>query len=265
MANYDLQEISSEEIERDDLPMDYIGHLDELRSRLIVVLVIIFLFFAGGMFIRSIIINALLEPLQRYGPELSLKYDYMGESILVQLKASFIAAIGLTIPVALFQIWSYIKPAIDKQHRMLIRIVLIFSVILFYTGAYFSYSFIAPATIQLIEQFSHKEIPNIINVTNYLHFLVTVIVILGILFELPVVIVLLTKLEIVTPKILNRYRPYAIVLIFILAAIITPPDILTQLMIAFPLILLFEISLILAWLVYKFSVKKNRTITIKQK
>lgn len=235
---------------RGDVEMDYTQHLEEMRRRLILVIAAVMLIFAGGIVFRSQILSFILAPLKDYAG-ISLKYDFMGESIMVQLKASFMAALGAALPLAVHQIWAYVKPAVEKRDRMFIRILLLIAILFFYAGAFFCYTLIAPMSIRIIEQFAHSDIPNNINVSNYLQFLVTLILIFGAIFELPVVILLLTRLGIVTPRFLSRQRKYAIVLVWIMAALITPPDVLTQMMIAFPLMLLFEFSILLSRLVYK--------------
>ncbi|MFW6366651.1 MAG: twin-arginine translocase subunit TatC [Spirochaetota bacterium] len=240
----------AEAVSRGDLPMDYTAHLEELRRRLILVMCVLLLLFGGGIFMRSHIISLILAPLEMYGPGITLKYDYMGESIMVQLKAAFLAAAGIALPLAVHQIWAFVKPAVEKRHRIFIRVLLLFAILFFYAGAFFCYRFIAPMTVRIVEQFAHADIPNNINVTNYLQFLVTLVFIFGVIFELPVAVLLLTRLGIVTPKLLSIYRKYVIVAVWIIAALLTPPDVLTQMMIAIPLMVLFEFSVLLSRFIY---------------
>ncbi|MDA3900826.1 MAG: twin-arginine translocase subunit TatC [Spirochaetes bacterium] len=240
---------------RGDLPLDYSAHLGELRGRLLVTLSAIIIFFAIGLYFNSIIHDFLLLPIKNNLHVLQLKYDFMGESIVVQLKLALAAAITICLPLAVFQLWRFIRPAITPKNRMFIRIALFFALLLFYTGAIFCFHFIIPFTVRMIIQFAHAEVENIINMSNYFSFLLVLMTAIGVVFELPVIVALLTKLGVITPGLLIDKRKYAILAIWIFSAILTPPDILTQTIIAIPLMFLYELSLIISFLLYR---KKNK-------
>lgn len=247
----DISASELEALQRGDTPKDYSEHLGELRNRMFVLCALLMLFFGAAVYFNNYIIDLITTPLKEIAPDVSLKYDYMGESVLFKLKTAFAAALIALLPLVIIQAWGFIKPACEKKDRMFIRVLIFFGIILFYTGAFFSFSFITPFSIRLIEQFSLEEVESIINVSNYLHFLLTMILIFAVLFEMPVVISLLARLGIVTPRLLNRNRKFAVVVIWILAAMLTPPDIMTQMMIALPLMVLFELSVILSFFIVR--------------
>lgn len=163
--------------------------------------------------------------------------------IQVSLYAGFI----ITFPFVVFQIWNFIKPALYPSERKRIRGAVFFISTLFLTGVLFGYYIISPLTIHFLGGYSiSSEVINQINLGSYIASVASVTLATGLVFELPIFILFLTKAGIVTPAFLRKYRKHAFILIMIVAAIITPPDVLSLLLVTLPLWLLFEVSIIVS-------------------
>ncbi|HRX16195.1 MAG TPA: twin-arginine translocase subunit TatC [Spirochaetota bacterium] len=242
---------------RGDTPISYSEHLGELRIRLFFVLIFIVIFFALGLYLNNYIHDFLIEPVKAYKNLFLLKYDIMGESIIIQLKLALGFSLSVCIPIAVFQFWRFIRPAISPQNRMFIRLSLLFAVALFYTGAVFCFIVIIPFTIDMIIKFAHIYVQTNINMSSYFGFLILLSASVGIVFELPVAVSILTKLGIISPTLLVSKRKYAIVSIWIFSALVTPQDILTQAILAIPLMLLYEFSIFVSFLIFR---KRRQTI-----
>ncbi len=251
----EIKETTKEALERNDTPMSIVGHLNEMRSRLIVSLVtIICVFMASFFFLSDYILNVINRPYYRTGLKLNL--FNISEGFVIKAKASLIAGILVGLPVIIYEIWKYIVPAIGKKHRKFIGRSVIAAVFLLYTGMAITYFFLMPITIQMLLKFTPENVNSIIGASTYLTFTVIFCLSMGVLCELPILIMILTKIGIITPRLLTSKRKYAIVLIWIFAAIVTPgPDILTQAMVAIPIMFLYEISIIISKLIMKRKLK----------
>jgi sec-independent protein translocase protein TatC len=150
-------------------------------------------------------------------------------------------------PFIVYQIWAYVRPAISREKRGFYRRIIFFSILLFYTGAGVTFFFLMPFAIKVLEGFTPEGMQTMFSSTNYLHFTLFFCVMMGFIAEMPMVIMVLTKLGIVTPAFLVRKRKIAIVVIWIAAAIITPTtDVLNLTLVAIPLMLLYEVSIVLS-------------------
>jgi sec-independent protein translocase protein TatC len=254
----DSSEISNDDIERNDKPMSIVGHLHELRSRLIASLVTILSVFMISFFLFSdYILNVINRPYLRTG--LKLNIFNISEGFVLKAKASLVAGIFVGLPVIIYEIWKYIFPAIDIKNRKFIGRSIIASVFLMYMGIALTYFFLLPVAIQMLLRFTPDNVNSIIGASTYLSFTVIFCLSMGVLCELPIVIMILTKIGIITPRLLTSKRKYAIVLIWIFAAILTPgPDILSQALVAIPIMFLYEISIIISKLIMKHKLKNNR-------
>jgi sec-independent protein translocase protein TatC len=223
----------------DKLP--FTDHLDELRHRLIISLVGIGLGFA----ISYGFSQQLLLLLQRPMPT-RLVFIAPTEAFFVNLKVAFYAGLFLSVPLLLFQVWKFVAPGLYEHERRYSFPFLIISTILFLLGAIFAYIVILPIALHfLILQGGELWQPNI-TLSNYLSFCMRLILAAGLVFEFPVLIYFLTKVGVVTPEFLVKNRKYAVLVAFVIAAILTPPDVFSQVMLAVPLFLLFEVSIFVA-------------------
>ncbi len=238
------EEIDPNARERGDIPMSLIGHLDEFRSRFVFSMVSILIITLGSFFFSDQLLYLINRPYLATG--LKLNVFNLIDGFLLRLKASLIAGLLLGFPVIIYEIWKYIAPAIDRFDRKYARLAVISAVLLFYLGVTLTYLSL-PMAISALLSFTPPGMTNTINASDYLSLVMLFCLAMGGIFELPIVILILTKIGIVTPSFLISKRKWAIVLIWIVAAVITPTvDPLTQSMVAIPLMLLYEISIIIS-------------------
>ena len=236
-------------IERGDQPLSVSGHLTEMRSRLLTVLAAVCLatavpFFAAG----DKILQALTWPFFRAGLENQKLYVFnLTEGFMLQLKSCLIVGTAAIFPFIVYQIWAYVRPAIDREKRGFYRRIIVCSILLFYTGAGLTFFFLMPFAIKVLSEFTPAGIEPMFSSTNYLHFMLFFCVMMGAIAEMPMVIMVLTKIGFVTPAFLVKKRKHAIIIIWIAAAVITPTtDVLNLILVAVPLMLLYEISIVLS-------------------
>jgi sec-independent protein translocase protein TatC len=165
----------------------------------------------------------------------------------MHIMASFIMGLVVAFPYVVFELWQFIKPGLQKSERKYSRGAVASISFLFFTGVGFGYFIIAPWMIYFLANYSISDmIVNEFDITSYVSTVVMLVLGSGLLFQLPVVIYFLTKIGIVSPEFLRKYRKHSFVVILIVAAIVTPPDLLSQMLITIPLYLLFEISIVIS-------------------
>ncbi len=158
----------------------------------------------------------------------------------------------LAFPYILYQFWKFISPALYEKERKSAKSFIIVSSLLFFIGVLFGYFVIAPMSVNFFATFSVSHVvENEINLDSYVGLIKTSSIASGLFFELPIIIYFLTKLGLVTPQFLRQYRRYAIVIVMIVAAIVTPPDVVSQTIVAIPLLILYEVSIIISAVVHK--------------
>lgn len=232
--------------------MTLLEHLDELRKRLTLVVVVNFV----AMIVLFGETDDIMSYLLNVNPGLELVYISPSELLAVYVKIAFIMAIVICSPVTIYQIWAFIEKGLYKNEKVYVAITLIFGVILFVLGVLFCYYLVLPTTLQFFIRIAIEEVNSMISIDSYVSFVNVMLLSFGIVFELPVVVFLLTKLGILKPEFLKKNRGIIIVVIFIVAAFITPPDVISQIMLGIPLTLLMEISIFICTLVDKFNGKK---------
>ncbi len=238
----------NESRDRGDAEISIVGHLAELRSRVLTSLVTLIITTATPFFFfGKQILSYITKPFYDAVGSSKLQLFSLTEGFTLQLKASLIVGIIIALPVIVYQIWSFVSPAIDRAHRAFLRNTIFTGIFLFYGGAAFTFFFFTPYTIKMLLTFMPPEMGLTINASSYLSFLFFFCGAMGCIFEMPLVIMILTRLGIVSPETLAHKRKYAIVIIWIVAAIITPTtDVLTLILVAIPLMLLYEISIVVS-------------------
>lgn len=220
----------------DDL--SFIGHLEELRARLIksllAVLVAACLFYA---FIDRIL-AALIQPVGK------VVFTSPSDAFVARITLAFYGGVVLAMPVILFQIWRFVAAGLKENEKKHIFLFAPFSFLLFVSGGCFAYGIMIPVSLRFLLSFSSAFIVPMITIKNYISFVGMMILAFGITFELPLVLVFLTKMGIVTPPFLVQKRRHAVVLILVVSALVTPPDAVTQIIMAVPLMILYEIGII---------------------
>ena len=218
--------------------LTFIDHLEELRNRILksagCILIFTLIAFAYSKQLLSLIISP-IGKVVFISPE---------EAFVSNLMVAFWCGLSISFPFILFEIWKFISSGLTDAETKYARIYFPVSFLLFLIGACFGYFIIVPIGLKFLLGFGSKTLVPMITASKYIAFVGTISLSFGLVFQLPVIIVLLTKIGIVSPKFLQEKRKYSIVLIFILSAIFTPQDIATQFLMALPLVLLYEIGII---------------------
>lgn len=237
--------------------MSLFGHLDELRKRLIII-VLVNVVAAILLFSQTeLIMNYLLE----VNPGMELVYTTPSELLTVYIQLSFILAITLCSPITVYEIWAFIEKGLYDKEKKAILFTLIFGAVFFIAGVAFCYFMVLPTTLEFFIRIAIEEVSSMLSIKSYVSFVNTMLLSFGAVFEMPVVVFLFTHLGILKPDFLKKNRGLIIVAIFIFAAVITPPDVVSQLMLGIPMVLLLEFSILVSSAVYK---KKKKEETKEQ-
>ncbi len=233
------------------------GHLRELRNRLVVCIVCIFVSFIAGLYFAPGIIDQLTGIGEAYG------YVYVfiapQELLLQHFSIALIASICITLPVLLYNIWAFVRPGLKKSENVLLISALLCGLVCFVIGVIFAYKIMMPFMLRFLIQISAgSDISAAISVQSYISFLLTIFIIFGVIFELPVVSVLLTQLGLIKTSWMKKGRRVIIVVIFFIAAVITPPDVVSQIMVAIPIMALYELSILICTVLEKLKKKRNQ-------
>ncbi len=220
--------------------MSLTDHLVELRSRSIISLLTL----AVASAICFVFSEPILAYITRYVD--NLVFLSPPEAFITSIKVSIFAGVLIALPMILTQFWLFVLPALKKKERLFFLLVIPVSFVLFYAGVAFGFYVVLPAAIRFLVSFGPAELMPMISLRHFVGFMLQMLIPFGLVFELPVVMSLLVRLQLMSVETLQRSRKYVLVLVFICAAIFTPPDIITQLLLAGPLIVLFEFSVLVA-------------------
>lgn len=229
-----------------------IEHLLELRSRLLKAALAVLLALLGLLPFSEKLYALLARPLADQLPAGAhmIAIQVTGP-FLVPIKLTAILALFLAMPVVLYQVWAFISPGLYRHERQLALPLLIASVVLFYGGCAFAYFLILPAAFHFLTMVTPSGVSMMTDIDQYLSFVLHVFLAFGLCFEVPVVVVILAAMGVVSVEKLRSLRRYAIVLSFVVAAIITPPDALSMMLLAIPMILLYEAGVLAAALLVR--------------
>jgi len=230
--------------------MTILEHIDELRKRLMIIVV----FFVFALILSFFLVEPLISLLQNAAEakELTMNAFRVTDPFKVYMNMVFVLALIVTSPMILYQIWSFVSPGLLERERRVTLGYIPASVFLFLAGLAFSYFILFPFVMKFMLGLSNDMgITSTIGINEYFQFLFQITLPFGLLFQLPVILLFLTRLGIVTPMFLKKIRKYAYFVLFVIAALITPPDIVSHLMVTVPLLLLYEISVWIATIGYK--------------
>jgi sec-independent protein translocase protein TatC len=239
----------------EDYKMSLTDHLMELRKRLVRSVIILLVGFGVCYYYKDFIFDIVTRPLVQVLPKNSyLIYTGLTEAFFVYMKLAFFASLIITCPLIIYQIWRFISPALHSTEKKYVLPFVFFSTLLFISGVLFGYFIALPPAFEFFVSFNNQYLQSMISFSDYISLFVTFLLGFGLSFELPVFMFFLAKLGIVNSQLLSRQRKYAILIIFIVAAILTPsPDALSQILMAIPLMFLYELSIFIT----KFAGKKK--------
>ena len=228
-----------------DEKLPFTAHLQELRSRLIKCFIAVGIGFVLSYGFKEKLFDILTAPLiSVMGTGDTLIYTNLPEAFFTFLKSAFLSGILLSSPIIIYQFWMFIAPGLYHKERRLLLPIIFLSSLFFIGGALFGYYIVFPWGFKFFLGFASETIKPLPSMKEYLSFSSKMLIAFGLVFELPLILTFLAKLGIVSVAFLKKQRKYALLLFFTGAAILTPPDVVTQIMMALPLMVLYEISII---------------------
>ncbi len=238
--------------ENDKIP--FTAHLEELRKRLIRCFIAVGIGFVISYGFKEKIFHILTQPLiAAMQTDSKMIFTGLPEAFFTYLKTSFLSGLLAASPYIIFEFWMFVSPGLYKKERLVLIPIVILSSFFFLGGALFGYFVVFPFGFKFFLGFANESIQALPSMREYLSFASKLLLAFGLVFELPLVITGMARLGIVTVPFLKKNRKYALLLFFAGAAILTPPDVVTQILMAVPLMLLYEISILGAWLFGKNS------------
>jgi sec-independent protein translocase protein TatC len=227
----------------------FLSHLIELRDRLIRCLLAVFLAFIPAMFYSAQLYDLLAHPVIASLPEGS-KMIATGviTPFLIPVKIALMTGLLAVLPYVLYQVWAFVAPGLYAHEKRLVLPLIVSSTVLFFVGMAFCYFFVFGAVFSFINEFAPKSISVAPDIEAYFNFVLGMFLAFGLAFETPVVVVVLAITGLVTVEQLREWRGYVVVGIFVIAAIVTPPDVVSQLALAFPMWFLYEVGIVCAQL-----------------
>lgn len=224
--------------------MDLIGHLSELRKRLVIVAIV---------FVSAFIIGFIFAPnlLEYFKSNAAMTIDWnvfkFSDGLLIYLKCALIVAIVASLPVLLYEIWAFVKPGLHPDEAKGAFLYVPFSMLLFIVGIYFSYFIVFPMVIQFMSSINQNiGAIETYGIAEYFTMLFNVVLPIALVFEMPVIVMFLTTIGVINPKRLKKARKVSYFTLVIIGVSLTPPDIVSDILIIIPLFLLFEISIFLS-------------------
>ncbi|MCK3657873.1 twin-arginine protein translocation system subunit TatC [Pasteurellaceae bacterium Pebbles2] len=224
-----------------------ISHLVELRNRLLRSVMFVFVVFLALVYFANDIYHLIATPLLDAMPAGSTMIaTNVAAPFFTPIKLTAIAAVFLSVPFLLYQIWAFVAPALYQHEKRLIYPLLFSSTLLFYVGVAFAYYVVFPLVFGFLTSTTPDGVAMATDISSYLDFVLTLFLAFGVCFEVPVAIILLCWAGVTTPEDLKAKRPYIIVAAFVIGMLLTPPDIFSQTLLAIPMCLLFEVGVICA-------------------
>jgi sec-independent protein translocase protein TatC len=234
-------------------------HIAELRSRLIKIVITLFISFIIAFLFWKQIFAFLAKPatdVLHTSANSEMIFTNLVEPFMTAVKVSLYTALFVSLPVILYQLWKFIAPGLYENEKKLVLPFVVFGTLMFYIGAAFAYFVVFPIGFKVLINFGGKNFVAMLKISEYVSVSLKIMIGFGIAFELPVLSYFLAKLGLITDKTLKDFFRYAIVIIFIVAAVLTPPDLFSQLAMATPLLILYGISIWIAKMVNPYK-KEN--------
>jgi len=233
-----------------ELPL--VQHLIELRNRLLKIIVIVLVIFLGLFYFANDIYTLVAAPLQKFlPPETGMIATEVASPFLTPFKLTLFVSVVLAAPFILHQIWAFIAPGLYTHEKRLAVPLLTSSVVLFYSGMAFAYFVVFPLIFGFFTSASPEGVAVMTDISSYLDFVLKLFFAFGIAFEIPIATILMIHAGIITPNDMAKKRPYVLVGCFVLGMLLTPPDIISQTLLALPMWILFEVGVFFGRMVYR--------------
>ncbi|MBS4029288.1 MAG: twin-arginine translocase subunit TatC [Ignavibacteriales bacterium] len=244
---------------KEELELSFLDHLEELRWRVVKALLGTLIAVVLCAYFSDFLVNeVVLGPIQRTNPPLKLINTIPYGQITLYMMVVLVASVIVSSPWLLYQLWKFVVPALYLKEKKYLSGVVFFTTFCFLGGVAFAYFLMLPYMLQFFSTFGSPQIQNLISVGDYMGFVLQMILLSGLIFELPMITYFLSKFGILTPAFMRHYRRHSIVAIFILAAILTPTtDAVTMAMFSAPMLILYEVSIWISAVVHR-----KKTITL---
>jgi sec-independent protein translocase protein TatC len=240
-----------------DDSMSLIEHLGELRKRIFWIVLVLVIAMIGSFFI----VKPLFNYLTTKSPIENLAFYQFSpwDAIKIYMQFSFIISLIITVPVALYHLWAFVKPGLQEAEQKATLRYIPYSVLLFLIGLAFAYYVVFPMALTFASSLGKSlELKENFGASQYFTFMFNIILPISLIFELPVVVMFLTRLRVLNPIRLRKMRKYAYLLLVVISTLVTPPDAISAIIVAIPLIILYEISVLLSSVVYRKQLEKER-------
>lgn len=242
----------------DVVEMGFLDHLEEFRWRILKSLAAVVV----GAIISFIFIDQIMEilvaPTDKISGQFNLQVLKVQGMFMVKWGLAFVGGIILAIPIITYQLWKFIAPGLYGSEIKFVLPIIIFTYLSFLAGILFAYFVLIPFSLNFFTSMGYGDVENNISINYYFSFITWLMMGAGIIFEMPIVSFILSSVGIVTPRFLRKYRRHAIVVIMVLSAFITPPDPVSMLIMTFPLIILYEISILVSAFVVRVKKRKEQ-------
>ena len=225
--------------------LSFIEHLEELRTRVLKSFLFIIIFSVFSYLVTDTVLGFIVRPIG------NLVFIAPQEAFISKIKLALLIALYLSSPFIFYQIWQFLSAGLEGKERRFVFLFGFSSFIIFFLGSFFGYFIIAPVGIKFLLGFGSDFVIPMISVGKYISFVGLLTLTFGIIFQLPIIIFFLSKVGILDSQVLSRNRKYAVVIVFIIGAVVTPPDVITQCLIALPLLVLYEVSILLSKVSYR--------------
>ncbi|MFC1785125.1 twin-arginine translocase subunit TatC [Candidatus Neomarinimicrobiota bacterium] len=231
---------------KDIVEMGFLDHLEEFRWRIIKSIAAVIIGAVVSFVFIDLIMDILVAPTQKISDQFTLQVLKVQGMFMVKWGLAFVGGFILGLPVITYQLWKFVAPGLYGTEIKFILPIIVFTYVAFLCGILFAYFVLIPFSLNFFTSMGYGDIQNNISINYYFSFITWLMMGAGIIFEMPIVSFILSSVDILTPKFLRIYRRHAIVAIMILSAFITPPDPISMLMMTFPLMILYEISIIVS-------------------
>lgn len=219
-----------------------VDHLGELRKRIINIGITLVLFSVASYYFAETI----AENLVKRAPGMKFIYISPSELMLSYIRIAVFCGFIISLPLIFTQIWLFIKPGLEEKEKKYIKVSIGMGSLFFIAGSTFAYTLVLPIIMKFFAGFQIAEIEATISFANYLNFVISILLAFGLVFELPILMFILSRFGIVNSSFFKKYRKYMILIIFVVAALLTPPDIISQSLLAIPMLGLYEIGILLS-------------------